>query len=591
MASEGVLSKLLFAGSRDFLLNNEGAPVKADVVSGKVVGTIICPHWLPATLENIISLIKHSFEELKDRSLAFVFVAVDRDEELIDTMKQYGEASKLDERPDAECFADVLKRLPDGCFAIPLEDWETRKNIEQKYNTFISTLAFFGPDGRLLSDQGTALLEQWGAAGYPFDNDHIAELRKARYANQNLQALLVHKESDDLISSEDGKKVKVADLEGKIVALYFGAQWNIACKQYTPVLASVYKELKEKVEDFELVYISSDRSQELFTEYFSKMPWLAVPYENEKTRKHLNDWFEVKGFPTVVILDKQGRTLNTQGTELLYDYGVEAYPFTVERIEELKQAEEAKRAAQTLETLLVTEERDFVISKDNLVKVTSLVGKTVGLYFSAHWCPPCEKFTPKLISAYNELKARNTEFEVVFLSGDRDEESFNEYHRSMPWLAFPFNDKAISSLSEYFDIETIPQLVIIGPDGKTVRGDGRRCIEMYGVDAFPFTEDRVVEAKAAVDWKYCHFPKEVMSEKHEHTLTLTDKAYRVDTYTCDDCEEQGFRWVYHCAECDYAVHPECIGEATIEAKENGNQLEEDRTEPGYICERDVCRKM
>ena len=32
-----------------------------------------------------------------------------------------------------------------------------------------------------------------------------------------------------------------------------------------------------------------------------------------------------------------------------------------------------------------------------------LGGKSaVGIYFSAHWCPPCRSFTPKLIESYND---------------------------------------------------------------------------------------------------------------------------------------------------------------------------------------------
>ena len=56
----------------------------------------------------------------------------------------------------------------------------------------------------------------------------------------------------------------------------------------------------------------------------------------------------------------------------------------------------------------------------------------VGIYFSAHWCPPCRGFTPALVSFYNSLKrsraaAAEPELEVVFVSGDRDIGAFRGY--------------------------------------------------------------------------------------------------------------------------------------------------------------------
>merc|ERR1712023_590324 len=49
----------------------------------------------------------------------------------------------------------------------------------------------------------------------------------------------------------------------------------------------------------------------------------------------------------------------------------------------------------------------------------ALAGKTVGIYFSAHWCPPCRSFTPMLAKAYtSHLKSKN--FEIVFVSSDQD---------------------------------------------------------------------------------------------------------------------------------------------------------------------------
>jgi len=79
------------------------------------------------------------------------------------------------------------------------------------------------------------------------------------------------------------------------------------------------------------------------------------------------------------------------------------------------------------------------------VKTESLNGsdRVVGLYFSAHWCPPCRGFTPKLIEFYNNFKQteKGENLEIVFISSDRDESSFVEYFDEMPWLALPFSDR------------------------------------------------------------------------------------------------------------------------------------------------------
>merc|ERR1711977_380198 len=72
-----------------------------------------------------------------------------------------------------------------------------------------------------------------------------------------------------------------------------------------------------------------------------------------------------------------------------------------------------------------------------------LAGKEViGLYFSAHWCPPCRGFTPALGKFYDQIKdAKN--FEIVFVSSDRDASQFKEYYdEQAAWAALPFKDRA-----------------------------------------------------------------------------------------------------------------------------------------------------
>merc|ERR1711912_135527 len=75
---------------------------------------------------------------------------------------------------------------------------------------------------------------------------------------------------------------------------------------------------------------------------------------------------------------------------------------------------------------------DKLLTKDG-EKDTSDVLKDkeyVMIYFSAHWCPPCRAFTPTLADKY---KAKTKNAEIVFVSGDKSDDSFQEYYKEMPW--------------------------------------------------------------------------------------------------------------------------------------------------------------
>lgn len=117
---------------------------------------------------------------------------------------------------------------------------------------------------------------------------------------------------------------------------------------------------------------------------------------------------------------------------------------------------------------------DSLLSSSGTVSTSSaLSGKAVGLYFSAHWCPPCRGFTPLLSKAYTTtLKAKNVE--VVFVSSDQNESAFKSYYKEMPWLALPYSARSIKNrLSEKFGVKGIPTLVLLGSDGTLITTDGR----------------------------------------------------------------------------------------------------------------------
>lgn len=112
----------------------------------------------------------------------------------------------------------------------------------------------------------------------------------------------------------------------------------------------------------------------------------------------------------------------------------------------------------------------------------------VGLYFSAHWCPPCRGFTPQLAKIYREIKKekKTSSLEIVFVSSDRDEASFQGYFNEMPWMALNYSEREIKqTLSERFEVQGIPTLVLInGKTGELLTKNGRALVSAHGIE-FP----------------------------------------------------------------------------------------------------------
>jgi nucleoredoxin len=120
--------------------------------------------------------------------------------------------------------------------------------------------------------------------------------------------------------------------------------------------------------------------------------------------------------------------------------------------------------------------QDSLKFKDLTVDPKTLEGKVVAFYFSAHWCPPCRAFTPLLAEVYNTAKQMGLNFEVVFVSSDSDEDGFNEYYGSQPWMSIKYdNEDERSNLGQVFGVQGIPSLQIV-KNGKLLTKDGRGAI-------------------------------------------------------------------------------------------------------------------
>jgi nucleoredoxin len=96
--------------------------------------------------------------------------------------------------------------------------------------------------------------------------------------------------------------------------------------------------------------------------------------------------------------------------------------------------------------------------------------KLIALYFSAHWCAPCRKFTPELVDYYNRVATQHPEFEIVFVSFDKSQFAMETYMRAanMPWPAIDFQKlKGKDAIRKYAG-DGIPCLVLVDTTGRVI---------------------------------------------------------------------------------------------------------------------------
>ncbi|XP_022141845.1 probable nucleoredoxin 1 [Momordica charantia] len=561
MASDALhdLNSLISSDGRDFLIRNNGDQVKISFLIGKNVGLYFSASWCPPC-RRFTPIFAGVYEELASKGdFEVIFISGDNDD---------------------ESFKDYFSKMP--WLAIPFSDSDTKKRLNELFKVRgIPYLVVLDPNGKVSTDQGVRLVSEHGVNAYPFTAEQIKLLKeeeKEAKRNQTISSILVSTSRNYLISN-DGNRIPVSELEGKLVGLYFSVYGHNSCDEFTPILVDAYNTLKEKGENFEIVLISLDDADDDFKEAFKTMPWLALPSKDEKCKKLIR-YFELRTIPTLVIIGQDGKTLNSNAAELIEEHGVDAYPFSSEKLEELAAIQKAKLESQTLESILVQGEKDFVIDNHGAkIAVSELVGKNILLYFSAHWCPPCRAFLPKLIEAYHEIKQKDKEFEVIFISSDRDEDSFKEFFAGMPWLALPFGDERKKFLNRRFKIQGIPAVVAINQSGRTVSTDARNLITAHGADAYPFTEERLKQLEEQLEEEAKGWPEKLKHELHEeHELVRT----RRNAYGCDACDEMGYGWSFYCEECDFDLHPKCALKSDVEGAKEGKE--------GWVCEGGMCRK-
>ena len=117
--------------------------------------------------------------------------------------------------------------------------------------------------------------------------------------------------------------------------------------------------------------------------------------------------------------------------------------------------------------------------------------KLIALYYSAHWCQPCRKFTPELVDYYNRVATAHPEFEIIFVSSDRSRFAWETYVREtkMPWLAIDYDQLADLAGLKQHGGGSIPSLLVLDSGSHIVASS-------YDGDKYLGPQN----ALAALDW-------------------------------------------------------------------------------------------
>ena len=225
---------------------------------------------------------------------------------------------------EAEIFAEVQKRH----FAAPIDAPMEKVMIEGGAPVALVAKLKAG-NFVLTADQQIAIARQ------------AAEQRASALQREQTEALLLQQKREQaaaLANSASSRDTIQRMLDGKLVrlqasvivpvstsnlgdvrlyAFYYSAGWCGPCRKTTPVLAEWYRKTKAAHPEFELIFVSNDKSDITFAEYMRKntMPWPAVRFS--EVRDPAVNQFSGKSIPWLSVVSRSGAALtkNAAGGE------------------------------------------------------------------------------------------------------------------------------------------------------------------------------------------------------------------------------------------------------------------------------------
>jgi len=116
-----------------------------------------------------------------------------------------------------------------------------------------------------------------------------------------------------LVELKNNATVPVKDFtlgQAKYIAFYCGAAWCSPCHRFTPELVKFYNEMKPKYPNFEVLFLSEDRSAVEMQNYMAEtsMPFPAVRWDAVRWSKA--EKLCGPGIPSLVVIDQNDHIIS-----------------------------------------------------------------------------------------------------------------------------------------------------------------------------------------------------------------------------------------------------------------------------------------